>query len=64
MSRLDFEATPVLKGAVFREIDSAMTAFNAMLGGLRLFATYVPRSLVRRLIGLHPAVKEPYFPPA
>ena len=52
VSRLDFEATPALKGAVFREIDSAMAAFNAMLGGLRLFATYVPRSLVRRLIGL------------
>ena len=52
VSRLEFEAVPALKGAVFREIDSAMSAFNAMLGGLRLFATYVPRSLVRRLIGL------------
>jgi class 3 adenylate cyclase len=52
VSRLEFEAVRPLKGAMFREIDAAMSAFNAMLGGLRLFATYVPRSLVRRLLSL------------
>ena len=51
VGRLDFDAIPVLRGAAFREVDAAMGAFNAMLGGLRLFATYVPRTLVRRLIG-------------
>ena len=56
VSRLEFEGVPALKGAVFREIDSAMAAFNAMLGGLRLFATYVPRSLVRRLMGIQGGV--------
>ncbi len=52
LGRLDFDAVVPLKGAAFREVDAAMHAFNAMLGGLRLFATYVPRSLVRRLMGL------------
>jgi adenylate cyclase len=52
VSRLDFEAVPPLRGAMFREIDSAMAAFNSMIGGLRLFATYVPRSLVGRLMSL------------
>jgi class 3 adenylate cyclase len=52
VSRLDFEEVPTLKGAIFREVDAAMDAFNAMIGGLRLFATYVPRSLVRRLMTL------------
>jgi len=33
-----------------RELDDAAAAFNTMLRGLRLFETYVPRSLVRRLI--------------
>ena len=38
---LVFDARPATRDvdAVFREIDSAMAAFNAMLGGLRLFAT-------------------------
>ncbi len=52
VSRLDFGQVPPLKGAVFREVDAAMGAFNAMIGGLRLFATYVPRSLVHRLMSL------------
>ncbi len=33
-----------------RELDDAAAAFNTMLRGLRSFETYVPRSLVRRLI--------------
>lgn len=55
VSRLEFEAVPPLKGAMFRELDAAMSAFNSMIGGLRLFATYVPRSLVRRLMTLQGA---------
>jgi class 3 adenylate cyclase len=50
VSRFDFDAIAPLKGAAFREVDAAMRAFNAMVGGLRLFATYVPRSLVGRLL--------------
>jgi class 3 adenylate cyclase len=64
VSRLDLEQVAPLKGANFRELDAAMGAFNAMIGGLRLFATYVPRSLVRRLMmlqgseGLRPEERE------
>lgn len=32
------------------ELDEQASAFNAMLGGLRAFSTYVPRSLVARLV--------------
>src|SRR5206468_4959979 len=43
VSRFEFDAIPPLKGAAFREVDAAMRAFNSMIRGLRLFATYVPR---------------------
>lgn len=33
-----------------REVSNLAISFNGMLGGLRQFETYVPRSLVRRLI--------------
>ena len=33
-----------------REVSDLAISFNSMLGGLRKFETYVPRSLVRRLI--------------
>jgi adenylate cyclase len=52
VSRFEFDAVPPLKGAAFREVDAAMSAFNSMIRGLRLFATYVPRSLVHRLLGM------------
>ena len=52
VSSFDFRRVPRAKGSVFRELDSAAEAFNAMLSGLRWFETYVPRSLVLRLIGL------------
>ena len=39
-----------LPGSRLREIDSAATAFNAMVGSLRWFEAYVPHTLVRRLI--------------
>jgi adenylate cyclase len=33
-----------------RELDDAMRAFNAMVGGLKAFALYVPRDLIRHLL--------------
>jgi len=61
---LDFDDVPVIAGGGFRETREAAAAFNAMLGGLRAFSIYVPRSLVRRLIaqgdgvGLHSEARE------
>lgn len=52
VSTFDFRRVPQAKGSAFRELDSAAQAFNAMLRGLRWFETYVPRSLVLRLIRL------------
>ncbi|HEX2526445.1 MAG TPA: adenylate/guanylate cyclase domain-containing protein [Geminicoccus sp.] len=47
---LDFEAPPPRLRGPFRELNEAASAFDAMVAGLRLFSTYVPRSLVRRLV--------------
>jgi class 3 adenylate cyclase len=47
---LDLEAPPVRLRGPFRELNEAAGAFNAMVEGLRLFAIYVPQSLVRRLM--------------
>ncbi len=41
-----------LKRSPFRELDSTAQAFNAMLTGLRWFETYVPKTLVFRLMRL------------
>lgn len=50
LRELNFEAPPPRLRGPFRELNEAASAFDAMIGGLRLFATYVPRSLVRRLM--------------
>ena len=47
---LDFRAVKPLPRSFVKEIDSAATAYNSMLNGLRWFETYVPRSLVLRLL--------------
>lgn len=47
---LDFENVPRLPDSRFREVADAAAAFNAMVSGLRWFETYVPKSLVLRLI--------------
>ena len=47
---LNFDTKPRRIRGPFRELNEASRAFDAMVDGLRLFATYVPRSLVRRLI--------------
>ena len=47
---LDPGSVEVLPHSFLREIDSAAIAFNAMVTGLKWFATYVPRSLVLLLM--------------
>lgn len=54
VTRLDVEQAPALPGSLFRELDSASTAYNSMTRGLRLFSTYVPQQLVLRLMRLGP----------
>ena len=50
---LDFSGPPVGYHGLFRELNQAASAFNAMVRGLQSFETYVPRTLVRRLVQRH-----------
>ena len=50
VSRLELDRVPTLRGSVFKELDVAIRAFESMVAGLRWFETYVPRSLVLRLM--------------
>jgi adenylate cyclase len=50
VSRFELEEIHLLPRSAIRELDEQGHAFNAMLASLRWFATYVPNSLVRRLI--------------
>jgi adenylate cyclase len=50
IARLDFEGTRPLPGSLLAELDRAAHAFNSMRTGLSWFNTYVPRSLVKRLM--------------
>jgi class 3 adenylate cyclase len=50
VQRLEIQQAEPLPGSRFREIDAACTAYNSMLGGLRWFETYVPKSLVTLLM--------------
>lgn len=50
VSNLDLDQVEPLKSSRFRELDVAAQAFNTMVAGLRSFETYVPRSLVLRLM--------------
>ena len=47
---LDFGAIGPAKGSVVRELDEASNAFNQMIAGLRWFETYLPKTLVLRLM--------------
>jgi class 3 adenylate cyclase len=47
---LDLDDAPNLPQGPYRELNEAAGAFSAMVAGLRWFETYVPRSLVRRLM--------------
>ncbi len=46
----DLDRVPALPRSHLRELDDAMGAFNAMVGGLKAFALYVPRDLIRHLL--------------
>ncbi len=50
LRELNFDAPPPRLRGPFRELNEAARAFDAMVGGLRLFSTYVPHTLVRRLM--------------
>ncbi|MGO4722971.1 MULTISPECIES: adenylate/guanylate cyclase domain-containing protein [unclassified Inquilinus] len=47
---LDFAALHPLPGSLFSELNDQARAYNTMLTGLRWLETYVPKSLVRRLL--------------
>ncbi|SMF38474.1 adenylate cyclase [Tistlia consotensis] len=47
---LQFDRVPAPPSSFFRELDVAGQSFEAMLAGLRLFETYVPKRLVERLM--------------
>lgn len=47
---LDLDGAPKLGRGPYRELNDAADAYNAMVGGLRAFETYVPRPLVMRLM--------------
>lgn len=51
VGELDLNRVNRLPPSSIRELNDQARAFNTMLGGLRAFETYVPRSLVTRLIG-------------
>ncbi|MCR9214068.1 MAG: hypothetical protein NXI13_10140 [Proteobacteria bacterium] len=50
ISELEFEKVTTLPGSRFKEVNEANEAYNTMIRGLMWFETYVPKSLVRKLI--------------
>jgi adenylate cyclase len=50
VSQLQLAQLPPLGGSVFKELDIAARAHNAMVTGLRWFETYVPKSLLPILL--------------
>ena len=46
----NFAAIPPLRPSIVRELNHASEAFHRMIEGLRQFETYVPKSLVQRII--------------
>jgi len=48
---LNLASISELPGSRIRELNDAAAAFNSMVNGLRWFENYVPRTLVRRLLG-------------
>ncbi len=47
---LEFDSVQAQPQGLIREVNLATTAFERTAAGLRLFETYVPRNLVRRLV--------------
>ena len=52
VEQLDLNDVKSLPPSLLTEIDRASASMNSMTGALRIFATYVPQTLVRRLIAL------------
>jgi adenylate cyclase len=50
IQNLTLDRFTTLPRSRLRELDDAMRAFNAMVGGLKAFALYVPHDLIRRLL--------------
>ena len=50
IGELELAEVSELPGSIYRELDRQANAFNNMLSGLRWFETYVPKTLVRRLV--------------
>ncbi len=50
VQELELANVKPLGGSLFREMDAAAKAFDSMLAGLKRFETYVPRTLVVRLM--------------
>lgn len=50
VGELDLGTVAPLPPSRIRELEDQASAFNRMLGGLKWFETYVPRSLVKRLV--------------
>ena len=50
MSGLDMANVPAVPDSFLSELSNAAKAFNTMIGALRWFETYVPKSLVLRLM--------------
>jgi adenylate cyclase len=51
MRELRFDEVKPLGHSIYRELNIAARAFDAMIAGLRWFEIYVPRALVARLMG-------------
>ncbi|MEO3435140.1 adenylate/guanylate cyclase domain-containing protein [Inquilinus sp. CAU 1745] len=54
LATLDLSRAQPLPDSRFRELAAAASAFNSMIVGLRWFETYVPRTLVARLMRIGP----------
>lgn len=50
MTGLDMASVPAVPDSFLSELSNAARAFNTMVGALRAFETYVPKSLVLRLM--------------
>jgi len=50
ISKLDFNAVNALPASRFTEVNEANNAYNSMLRGLSWFETYVPKTLVHKLM--------------
>ncbi|MGI9484269.1 MAG: adenylate/guanylate cyclase domain-containing protein [Hyphomicrobiales bacterium] len=50
VGQVEFGEIKPLGGSFIKELNDLASSFNSMIGGLKLFERYVPRSLVKKLI--------------